>query len=237
MATYDFNLIAEPECGIAIDSSCSDYTGAEDAFTKEHSIVLNIVHKKWDPDNKQDCQITVDENVPECAFLTHKDPTEVTHHKFTKGDGIYIIDHFVIPYSAHSGSISVKCVINGDKPKLVTGPNETEIAESQYLEVLLNASDIPHTQATTLCTCGLHECYYHLAMELLQQPGICDTQERRDLIYKRDLVWMGINVIDYLLDQGNIYEANAILWKLEGCNGVCSKNLGHKPFKSCGCNK
>ena len=259
----NFELLAEPECGIAIDSSSTEYVTDEASlrikgnFSKEYSVILNILCK----DTSTSVQIQDDETELDCDFIDHSDPTEVTHHKFSQGDGIYRIHHFVIPTEAwvtdiyfdsenpYTGSYNVlvyysdgklyKSILLQDTDDEESTLISEEITYQDLLDMVdeqVNASFLYET-TTTLCLCGLHECYFHLAMDLLNQKGVCNTDTKQDLIYKRDMVWMGINVINYLLDEGYELEAAAILEKLEGCNGVCSKNLGHKPFVNCGCHK
>lgn len=266
----NFELIAEPECGIAVDSSSTEYATGTDIYTKgnfskDQCVVLNVLHKA-DPQPKEGCQKSKytyeiqGDVITECAFLNHNDPTEVTHHKFKDGDGLYYIDHFIIPttewfnttyqamheyytgiycYDEATGALVFYDASNAD-PIIVTEPIHEVMLDLFYDtdgNELYHDISVLHTRSLTLCTCGLHECYYHLAMQLLGSLGPCDMKVDSDLIYKRDMVWMGINVIDYLLDKGDPYTASGILRKLEECNGVCSKFLGHKPFKDCGCHR
>lgn len=252
----NFDLIAEPNCGVAVDSSSTQY--APDAgmtqytkgeFTKTGSVVLNILRK----DGSEKASIKIqDDNIIDCEVIDHKDPTEVTHHKFTQGDGLYTIDHFIVPtvdwynyiYSSGSFESTYEIVICFDPEskslyQVDSEGNSSAISPQQLLSMYNDNLDISvaHSQSITLCTCGLHECYFHIAMQLLQSAGPCSTQDSADLVYKRDMVWMGINVINYLLDLGDPYTAALVLKKLEECNGVCSKWLQHKPFKDCGCGK
>ena len=45
-----------------------------------------------------------------------------------------------------------------------------------------------------------------------------------ELIYKRDLVWMSINVIKYLTECEQLAEVERILETINGCNGLCTSS-------------
>jgi hypothetical protein len=53
------------------------------------------------------------------------------------------------------------------------------------------------------------------------------------LILKRDLVWAALNVIQYMIDFNQLAEAQRLLERINGCNGLCSsEDTGDK---GCGC--
>ena len=53
------------------------------------------------------------------------------------------------------------------------------------------------------------------------------------LDYKRDLVWAALNVIQYMIDSNQLAEAQRLLERINGCNGLCSnEDTGDK---GCGC--
>lgn len=246
----NFELIAEPECGIAIDSSSTEYDAfvSHDrlSFTKRTSVIMNVVYKKVDSEDsdKSNIQINNDYTI-DCETLDHEDPTEVTHHQFKDGDGTYLIDHFIIPnkawfddyQSATGPKVEFANIIYYDNGELHDESGNI-IPIKDFLDTYENGRySVAHARSTTFNMCGLHECYFHIAMKLLSEAGPCNSAANAELIYKRDLVWMGINVINYLLDEGKYPVAEEILKKLEECNGVCSHFVRHKPFKNCGCHK
>lgn len=61
-----------------------------------------------------------------------------------------------------------------------------------------------------------------------------------NLIFKRDFVWMTINVIKYSVSLGQYAEAQRILEQVNTCNGFCdSINNKYKTLNrssGCGCN-
>ena len=57
----------------------------------------------------------------------------------------------------------------------------------------------------------------------------------KELIYKRDLLWMVMNVITYLLELGSFLEAQRIIEQFTRCNNFCKEELKGKGGVSCGC--
>lgn len=84
----------------------------------------------------------------------------------------------------------------------------------------------------------LQECYYKNCREYFD--NICNRcTEDSQYVRNRDIIWMAINIIRYLLDLGRLFEAQKIVEKMHKCTGLCyntktnitSTNVG------CGCSK
>lgn len=56
-----------------------------------------------------------------------------------------------------------------------------------------------------------------------------------ELIYKRDLVLMAINVIKYLTECKQLAEVERIVEILNGCNGLCNSSNIINSTNGCGC--
>lgn len=92
----------------------------------------------------------------------------------------------------------------------------------------------------TFCICHINECFYKLCKNLLVDlPTRCKNRvdDIKSLIYNRDIIWMAINVIKYLIELSQYYEAQRVLEDITQCGGICdsieiSKNGG----TGCGCN-
>lgn len=91
----------------------------------------------------------------------------------------------------------------------------------------------------TFTTYNLQECFYNINRDIFSKlcPKSCDKDKYQTLIYERDLAWMGINIIKYLLDLGQFYEASSILEQLEGCSGICNNRTKENRSRNCGCNR
>lgn len=83
--------------------------------------------------------------------------------------------------------------------------------------------------------CYLRKCYISLCKKIFNGSGFnrCfDNKVSSQLIYKRDLVWSALNVIQYMIDSNQLAEAQRLLERIMGCNGICS---GEKTGEDCGC--
>ena len=94
----------------------------------------------------------------------------------------------------------------------------------------------------TFCVCHINECFYRLCKNLLGNlPGRCKnkTDDVKMLIYNRDIIWMAINVIKYLIELGQYYEAQRVLEDITQCGGICKDVMIDKNTiggGGCGCN-
>lgn len=94
----------------------------------------------------------------------------------------------------------------------------------------------------TFCVCYINECFYRLCKNLLGDlPGRCKnkTDDVKMLIYNRDIIWMAINVIKYLIELGQYYEAQRVLEDITQCGGICKDVMIDKNTiggGGCGCN-
>lgn len=88
----------------------------------------------------------------------------------------------------------------------------------------------------TFCTCRLQECFYKYAKNYLS--SICTDKCAKDEVEtrNRDIIWMAINVIQYLLDLGRYFEAQKILEDINKCTGLCHNNSFLSERINCGCN-
>lgn len=91
-----------------------------------------------------------------------------------------------------------------------------------------------------LSICKLRKCYINLCQQIFDNKNFspCWSKNKVDseLIYKRDLLWMTINVITYLWKQGkNIQEIERILKQINKCNGICDPYPNNSNNKSNGC--
>lgn len=95
--------------------------------------------------------------------------------------------------------------------------------------------------------CYLRKCYISLCKQIFESRGLspCWSKNNIDseLVYKRDLVWMAINVITYLTEihsecHPTLAEVERIIEMIHGCNGVCKPPTMLNTFKGsndCGC--
>lgn len=158
-------------------------------------------------------------------------------------DGLYKVIHMIIPtldwlrrQSNYDNFEQIYGYSEGKIYKLI----EKDFVEIDFVSDLLNLelSDKVSIFSDDVYTFNLFytkKCFYDLIQELLSE--LCTNKCQKQNIFNRDILWMGINVIQYCLDVGNFYEAQRTLERLTGCGLLCKQNQLHiNYFKSCGCN-
>lgn len=178
-------------------------------------------------------------------------------------DGYFVIQHFVLPtqtwfenqlkssnsllanYSTIyyiSGETLYKRVITSEDTgnhtyKYNIGDAE-EVAVRELLERNTEGTTIQKCQIDIFYTGYLQECYINHCKELFNslmancqpncKPKNVDT-------FSRDFLWMTLNVIDYLIERGQFFEAQRILESVNYCGGFCNNTNNNESV--CGCNK
>lgn len=112
---------------------------------------------------------------------------------------------------------------------------------SEILEINPVDTTISKTSEDFISICFLRKCYINLCKQILEDRGFssCWNKNKIDseLIYKRDLVWMAINVIKYLTECEQLVEVERIIEIINGCNGLCASSSSSNNSNGCGCSK
>ena len=114
--------------------------------------------------------------------------------------------------------------------------NSRNVQLNELVEV--NPASYGFTKITQnfFSVCYLRKCYVSLCQKIFNDRGFdrCfNGKVSSQLIYKRDLVWAALNVIQYMIDSNQLAEAQRLLERINGCNGLCSnEDTGDK---GCGC--
>lgn len=97
------------------------------------------------------------------------------------------------------------------------------------------------TTENVVSICFLQKCYVNLCNQIFDNSGFSSCWNRSkidsDLIFKRDLVWMAINVVKYYTECNSLAEAERIIESINGCNGLCTPTNLSNNTSSCGCSK
>ena len=117
-----------------------------------------------------------------------------------------------------------------------------EIELSTLLELNPQVTHLEVTYDYYFQTCRLRKCYINTCYQIFDQTASINCAKGnvdKNLIYKRDLLWSALNVIKYMTSMDQFEEAERLLERIMGCNGLCSNqqnrcNDGHKS-NSCGC--
>lgn len=148
-------------------------------------------------------------------------------------DGYISFCHIVLPtrefFDSHLGQFTYYADRNG---RIYNQSGEVDI--QLILEV--NDSTLIRHMHNFFSVFHLRKCYISLCQKIFGDRGFdrcfkdkVDSQ----LILKRDLVWSALNVIQYMIDFNQLAEAQRLLERINGCNGLCSGvDTGDK---GCGC--
>lgn len=170
-------------------------------------------------------------------------------------DGLYRISHIILPIKAwidHVLAIEGNFDMYDDvyyynpenKKFYKWGPTtSTEVEFAQiYNQIPLDRNTIIRSDKNTFLMPRLNKCFNVLVKDLLScLPKLgggyekCITPELSKKISDRDLIWMFINVINYNLQVGQLYEAQRFLEKLNRCNIICGNNQIKTTTNGCGC--
>ena len=119
--------------------------------------------------------------------------------------------------------------------------NVSQVTITEVLEVNPINTTISKTSRDYVSICFLRKCYINLCQQIFNDRGFshCWSKNEVDseLVYKRDLIWMAINVIKYLTECEQLAEVERIIETIQGCNGLCTSSNLIRNTNGCGCSK
>lgn len=168
-------------------------------------------------------------------------------------DGWFTVIHVVLPskewfdreISKQEGSaIGIYSLVyysDGISVYKYMGGHIEETTIEEILEVNPTNTTISKTEKDYVSICFLRKCYINLCQQIFNNRGFSSCWEKNkidfDLIYRRDLVWMAINVIKYLTECEQLAEVERIIETINGCNGLCVTSEITSKTSGCGCGK
>lgn len=183
---------------------------------------------------------------------TFTDHTEQTDSELTiSKDGWYSLVHLVLPnktwfeaeLAKSSGSAlglyTIVYYIDGEHIYKYVEGNISEATVTEVIEINPVDTTISETSKDFVSICFLRKCYINLCKQIFEDRGMssCWNKNKVDseLVYKRDLTWMAINVIKYLTECEQLAEVQRILENIQGCNGLCNSSDTTTKTSGCGC--
>ena len=168
-----------------------------------------------------------------------------------KNDGKLTAYHFIIPTKQWLNKFTSEVLFqtypiviyydNGQFYKSIDGGVTSEIITYEIIkEINPITTNIAKCKKSTFSLCFLYKCYINYCKQVLEQDiSKCITKDS-DLVFRRDFVWMTINVIKYYLENGQLDEAQRLLEETMSCNGFCKSNilkysLTNNTVSGCGC--
>ena len=180
------------------------------------------------------------------VYTEHSDQDTAITLSVSK-DGWFTVLHYVLPskdwfdnatdyelalYSAvyYTDGSSIYSYIDG-----IT----SEITIDDLIEVNTDDTTISVTSKDYVSICYLKQCYINYCLSIFNNTAFttCWNNNSTDEdSYARDLVWMAINVIKYLVKCNQLYEAERIIEIMNSCNGLCPSSTSSST-SGCGCSK
>lgn len=116
---------------------------------------------------------------------------------------------------------------------------EQEIQLQEILNINIYNTTISKFEDTLMSICNLKKCFIIQCTKILESKIFtkCAYKNKVDenLIFNRDLLWMFINTISYLVEFGQFLEAQRLLELIQSCNGICKSNHRESNSNGCGC--
>lgn len=239
----DIAVSTNNDCSIVIKDNTKYWTNNETAkgeFKYSDSVSIDVINLNKVSENiVKDYKITIHRSQNESILIP------------IKFDGWFTIKHIVIPNKewfdrelakqTNSALGLYSIVYYADAKtiyKYVDGQSYA-IPLEEILEINPVNTTISITSKDYVSICFLTKCYINLCQQIFENRGFTQCWNKNnidsELIYKRDLVWMAINVIKYMVECSQLCEVERIIELLHSCNGVCGDKKIRSNGNECGC--
>lgn len=245
--------------GELIITDKTDYSTIPFSYNETITINVLVLEKKDNP------------SLTAITFNTHTlSELDEVHLKLGE-DGLYNLIHIVVPTyewyirNKQLGTLSKYKQIFISDGKNLLKITDDGLEQFDPLELVAHY-DIYQTtiygcQDFFFSTCFLWKCYINLCYMILNYNNPykksefgsktlldlinCNdsNDELKDYLFRRNFVWATINVINYLLKDKKLEEAEEILEEIQSCRGLCydtnmtSDFSRTKKSSTCGCNR
>lgn len=237
------NICTSDSCKVIVQDLTLDYTkeSSDDDITKpKYSDTKSlIIIQKFSSE---------DSSIVKNFFVEHNIGEDIVFPIPIEFDGWFKVSYIVLPtlqwiqkYDLEDISSEYNLVYftNNDKIYKLSGRQYSEVTLAEIIEVNpdSNTTISKYTQ-DNVSICNLRKCYMDLVNKILNSNfiGRCFSNNiDKNLIFKRDILWMALNSIKYLVEFCQFAEAQRLIERLISCNGLCSNNLTNSQKNGCGC--
>lgn len=192
----------------------------------EDSVSVTIVKRKT----------TTSEEVVK-AFVHNHSVTDVINRFPIKYDGRYIIIHAIIPTKS-TGNFARTFLYSDGKLVEAVGGKQVEVG-FEIFDIDLEDTNIQVMKKEAFVLYNLWQCYLNYCKRQFEQEcsqnSHCNDCNNEFTEY-RNLVWIFLNTIQYLMKLGRPEKAQELLEAITGCNSFCSNEMFSKLY-DCGCGK
>lgn len=233
-----FKICKYDTCGLTItglekeDKQYSDVM-TPDTYSYADTVSLNVLVPvtKDDKDELPYDQYEIVEHIQD------EDKSIFTFPK----DGLFKVIHAVIPTKAwwdtyknqHNHFKHIYYYDSGKFYKVLNG----EISEVELYEILNVNQDGTCTifkgVQYTFNICNTEQCLYSFSQDFLNKMCSDNCHSNVD-VKNRDLIFMTVHILKYLIDLGRYFKAQELVEKLHSCTGIC-KQINKKISNNGGC--
>lgn len=244
-----FKICNSNNCGVLIlglEKDCNEYSVQDFSEFRKYkynqSITVNVVRGIEYSNNDPLQPIYTSQEVD---IIVHS-PTSIDESNITlPKDGLYEVSHIILPTqeyqsdSDYSNGFYFYDTIDQNFKKY--NQESVEIVElDEILQINQEQTTIIRSDKLTFSICKLNQCFYFICRNLLSSfCGKCINKlnNPKQDVYNRDIIWMAINVISYLVEAEQYFEALRILQTLtESCGSAICKNINiDAKGGGCGC--
>lgn len=181
------------------------------------------------------------------VFTVHEDQDDPVTIDVEK-DGWFTVAHLVLPSqdwfeNAADSTLELYSIVyytDGETIYKYVDGETSEVEAEEIMEVNTTDTTLSRTTEDYVSICYLIQCFINYCKQIFENSAFTtcwNKNEDDETAYKRDLVWMAICVIKYLVKCGQLYEAQRYIEQMDGCNGLCPSDDDTSTTSGCGCRK
>lgn len=248
--TPSINVITNESCNIYIEDTSAyptevggkhqfRYSDTMSIYMLRHNkiqenVIEKIIFSKHTDNSLVQMPINIDGWFSVLAFVL---PTK---EWFEANRGSSIVGLYDLVYYTDGTTIYKYCAKTGEDPVAIP------LDELMEINPQTGRYTVYSIEQDYVSICFLRKCYINLCKQILENRGFTSCWNKNnidsELVYKRDLVWMAINVITYLTETHSecnptLAEVERITETIQGCNGLCTPSNLTSNNNGCGCSK
>lgn len=227
----------------------SNYTKGR--FKYSDTISVSVIGMYTIEATKDDPGVLTPDYINDIVMFHEDQATDYTEVKLEQ-DGWFEINYLVLPTKSWVsnnlellktwGDFKFLCTDGKKAFEVTTSSTNINISETPIEFTTVVGSDAyldltSHITKHYVSICFLKKCYIALCNKIFNthfDPCWKNNDSLKDLIFRRDVVWMALNNIEYLVELGRLNEAQRIIELISGCNGIC-EIVNAKKLNNNGC--
>lgn len=238
----------ELSINITTNDSCKVIIEDESEYKSEDSTTISKGEFKYSETISIDVlqlNKTSETEYQDPVYTEHDDEAEAVEIS-VDFDGWFSVVHVVLPtkeWFKESSAVGLYDTVyysDGENIYKYIDGTTSQVTIEEVLEVNTTNTTISITSKDYFSICYIRKCFIDLCKQIFNDRAFSscwsDNDVDSELIYKRDLVWMAINVIKYLVKCNQLAEAERVVEILNDCNGICPAD-STSSTNGCGCSK